>query len=295
MSATGRGGYRPRGEYYTPLPVAKAIVAPWAREFAAYPAAGRYHGRVLRTLDASAGGGAFPIAMMHHDLIRPGSFEVMDLNGDARALSLPGGFLRTVATVTADPVLTGFIVTDPQQRPDLVIGNPPFGVPRPPEPCPRCEDGKITVTKSHRSLHKKGHAPGSKATCPKCRGAGELTFKRAIPVAQEHIERALEVSDRYVLFLLRLAMLESDTRIEMWEGTPLRHVDILVRRPEFMAVCTICAGTGLGAVPGCCIPSPCEACEGTGKIEGQGGGDASAYGAFLWDHHFTGSPTIGWI
>lgn len=270
MSRTGATAYRPGGAYYTPPDIARRIVARWTPMFNDHITSS---GRMLRVLDPSAGGGAFPMALMHHGLVRPGSLEVMDLDPDARALQLPGGFVRTVARATEDPVLTGFLVTDPQQRPDLVIGNPPFGVPRPPEPCRPCKG----------------------ASCRRCKGTGQRTFKRAIPVAKEHIERSLQVSGRWVLLLLRLAMLEAKDRVNLWRDTPLRHVDILPSRPEFMAVCMACAGTGLGALPRCYQPPPCEGCAGTGRIEGKGGGDATAYGAFLWDHEFTGPPTLGWL
>ena len=129
---------------------------------------------------------------------------------------------------------------------------------------------------------------------PACKGTGHVEYTKAIPVAREHVERSLEVSRRYVLLLLRLAMLESSERVELWEGTPLRHVDVLTNRPEFMAVCMACAGTGLGARPGCWRPPPCELCEGTGR-HGKAGGDATAYGAFLWDKQYTGTPGLGWL
>lgn len=301
MSATGATDYREGGAYYTPIAEARAIVGRWAPEFRALPAAGRHPGRMLRVLDSSVGGGAFPMALMHHGLVRPGSLEVMDLNPNARGLRLPGGMLRTVAPVTEDPVLTGFLVTDPQQQPDLVAGNPPFGVPRPPDTCPKCNGEKvIVVSRRHRKLLSEGHRVGQPAPCPRCWdkasscSTGLITYTRAIPVAREHIERALQVSRRYVLFLLRLAMLESGDRVELWADTPLRHVDVLTTRPEFMDVCMPCAGTGLGALPGCYLPPPCSTCSGTGKA-GQAGGDATAYGAFLWDKEHRGKPSLGWL
>lgn len=295
MSATGATDYRDGGAYYTPVAEARAIVGSWAEEFRACPAAGRHHGRVLRVLDPSGGGGAFPMALLHHNLVRPGSLEVLDLDPEARALRLPGGMLRTVAPVTEDPVLTGFLVTDPQQQPDLVVTNPPFGVPRPPDPCDRCGgSGKVEVDKRQRKLLAEGYQVGQRAPCTRCKGKGELEYTRALPVAREHVERSLAVSRRYVLLLLRLAMLEADDRVDLWAGTPLRHVDVLTTRPEFMAVCLACAGTGLGARPGCWLPPPCEQCLGTGR-DGKAGGDATAYGAFLWDHQYTGKPTLGWL
>ena len=299
MSSTGATDYREGGAYYTPIAEGRAIVAKWAPEFRQHPAAGRHQGRMLRTLDPSAGGGCFPMALLHHGLVRPGSLEVMDLDPGARALQLPGGTLRTVATVTADPVLTGFLVTDPQQQPDLVVTNPPFGVPRPPEPCARCAStGQITVDKRQRKLLAQGYQVGQPGPCPACWSKtagcsdGLVHYSKAIPVAREHVERSLEVSARYVLLLMRLAMLETDDRVDLWANTPLRHVDVLAKRPEYMAVCMGCSGTGVQALAGSWRLPICTTCAGTGKA-GKTGGDSTAYGAFLWDKQHKGPATLG--
>lgn len=271
MSSTGATDYRPGGAYYTPLPIAQAMINAVAQEL--LQTTGRHR---LRILDPSAGGGAFAIASMRAGLVRPGSMELMDLDPQARALQLPGGFVRTVAQLhPTDPVNTGFLITSPQQVPDAVVGNPPYGVPRPDEACP-C---------------------GGRRGCKRCKGSGVIVFKRAIPVVREHIQRSLDVSRRYVLLLLRLGLLETESRQEWLAGTPLRHVAVLPGRPPFMQVCTACAGTGCGALPGAWQPPACPVCDGTGKAPrhagGKAGGDSCAYGVFLWDHHHQGPPTIG--
>jgi hypothetical protein len=291
MSRTGATEYRDGGAYYTPPDDAHQIVGRWAPQLR--QAAAELE-RPLRILDPSAGGGAFPLACLAHGLVGPGTLEVMDLDPAARALQLPG-VVATVANRADHPVQTGFLITDPQQPPDLVLGNPPFGVPRPPDKCDRCSGtGQIVVRSSHRKLQRAGHAVGSSAPCPTCDGSGWRTYTRAIPVCREHVERSLEVSQRFVLLLLRLAMLEGLERAQWWPDTPLRHVDVLPSRPEFMAVCCSCAGTGRGSAPGVWDPPDCPTCDGTGR-HGKSGGDATAYGAFMWDKRHTGPPTLGWL
>jgi len=51
--------------------------------------------------------------------------------------------------------------------------------------------------------------------------------------AQDHVVRALEVSDRHVFFLLRLGFLESAKRLPFWREYPCRRVWVLSSRPSF--------------------------------------------------------------
>lgn len=78
---------------------------------------------------------------------------------------------------------------------------------------------------------------------------------------ERHVDHALTMAPR-VAFLLRLAAMESAGRAAMWRRWPLRWVTVLAERPSF---------TG-------------------------GGTDSAAYGFFLFDRDWTGSPTItpGW-
>ena len=75
--------------------------------------------------------------------------------------------------------------------------------------------------------------------------------------AQDHVERALEVSERHVAFLLRLGFLESAKRLPFWAKHPCRKVWVLSSRPSFT---------------------------------GNGRHDSCAYGFFWWDKDHTG-PT----
>ena len=78
---------------------------------------------------------------------------------------------------------------------------------------------------------------------------------------EEHIDRALEFAPN-VAFLLRLAVLESGSRVKKWAEWPLRRVWVLAERPSF---------TGRGT-------------------------DACAYGWFWFCRYHSGAPTLtpGW-
>ena len=79
--------------------------------------------------------------------------------------------------------------------------------------------------------------------------------------AEEHIRHALSITERHVVFLLRLALLESQKRAPLWAETPLRKVFVLQKRPSF---------TG-------------------------GGTDSAAYGLFWWDKQWSDEGRIGWL
>ena len=83
--------------------------------------------------------------------------------------------------------------------------------------------------------------------------------------AEVHIWHALDVTGRHVAFLLRLAMLESQTREALWRGHPPRQVFVLRRRPRF------------------------------GGKHVHTGTDSAAYGFFWWDSQYEGPPLLGWI
>jgi hypothetical protein len=287
VSACGRGAtYRTRGAYYTPPALALAIVSLFVEEW-----------QGLDFLEPSAGGAAFVYPLYRLGLVgERGNLEVMDLNPEARALRMPGPHLRTVAVDTGDPVRTGFLVTDPKRGPDVIIGNPPFGVPRPDEACPRCKGlTRVQVTARQRKLLQQGYLVGGFAPCPRCKGRGVVSFDRPIPVAQLHVERALEVSRRWVVQLMRLAMVESVERLDMWRDAPLRTTYILPRRPDFMRVCPACCGTRVEVVPGGHLSLPCSTCDGSGELAHGGSGDSAAYGVFVFDHQYDGRPGMEWL
>lgn len=79
--------------------------------------------------------------------------------------------------------------------------------------------------------------------------------------AESHVRHALQVTGRHVVYLLRLAFLESIRRAPLWRAHPPRRVWVLSARPSF---------TG-------------------------GGTDSAAYGWMWWDAEHRGPPTLGWL
>lgn len=51
--------------------------------------------------------------------------------------------------------------------------------------------------------------------------------------AEAHVRRALALSRRHVVFLLRLAFVETQRRIPFWTSNPARHIWMLGERPSF--------------------------------------------------------------
>ena len=81
--------------------------------------------------------------------------------------------------------------------------------------------------------------------------------------AEAHVRHALEQTRGHVVFLLRLAFLESAARVGFWASSPLRKVWVLAERPSFTS---------------------------DGKT------DSCAYMAAWWSHTYKGEPQIcpGW-
>lgn len=59
----------------------------------------------------------------------------------------------------------------------------------------------------------------------------------------EHVDHALKLASN-VVFLLRLAVMESERRAEMWRRWPLRRVWVLASRPSFTGTGTDSAAYG---------------------------------------------------
>lgn len=76
--------------------------------------------------------------------------------------------------------------------------------------------------------------------------------------ALDHVEHALNCTERHVCFLLRLAFLESKRRSKFWAENPCRRIFVLSERPSF---------TG-------------------GKT------DSSAYAFFWWDNLYPGHTIL---
>lgn len=86
--------------------------------------------------------------------------------------------------------------------------------------------------------------------------------KRSVEVATDHVDRALQISKRHVVFVLRLGFLGwTRKRALWWQKHPPRAIMTLAPRPSF---------TGSGT-------------------------DSAEYAAFWWDKRWGGSTTHKWI
>jgi len=79
--------------------------------------------------------------------------------------------------------------------------------------------------------------------------------------ADKHIRKAIDVSERHVALLLRLAILSSQKRHRLWMAHPPRCVWVMSSRPSFMEI----------------------------------GTDRFDYAWIWWDKQHTGLPTLAWL
>lgn len=263
MSSAGRGArYLALADYYTPPDLPPPVLARWAdlleEEDQVDPAS-------LRYLEGHVGGAAWLRGLYSPRFTRDGTnLEVMDLDPEAEGLLLPGGHYVQVAERADDLVQTGFLITDPVERCDVNVGNPPYGIPK---PCRSCAPNPWTP------------GPGCKA----CKGKGT---KGVEPLAGVHVERGLELC-RHVVYLLRLGFLGSRERLPLWPL--LRHVFVLTPRVQFSQVCPRCQGTGISRLE----LGRCRRCKGSGKAPGRSGSDSSEYAVFWFDRESAGRPWTG--
>lgn len=89
-------------------------------------------------------------------------------------------------------------------------------------------------------------------------------FKLALPF----IERSLSLTTKKTAMLLRLAFLEGSLRGKMFASTPIARIHVFSQRVTFKR---------------------------GGTDEGNGGGGMIAFAWFVWEHGYTGKPTVGWI
>lgn len=258
-SSTGAANYRAKADYYTPVDLAEACLRAWLEAMEeAYPG---FNPHAFQFLEPHVGGGAWLRAIYSLGLTLTGeNVEVQDFNPHAEGLLLPGDHESSPSVRTDDLVQTGFLVTEPLFRPNVIGGNPPYGVPI---PCKACTPSKTV--------------PG-----PGCKACKDKGVKGVAPLAELHVARACSMAE-HVIQLLRLAFLESKTRALAARKYRLRHVWVLPVRPPFAQVCPGCAGTGVSR-----YADPCEVCQGTKKRRRASGSDSAAYGVFWFDQAYNG-------
>lgn len=270
VSAAGRGAdYLGLADYYTPPDLPPPVLDRWADLLeAGEPELGvePQDPADLKYLEGHVGGAAWLRGLYSRRFTVDGSnLEAMDLDPEAEGLLLPGGHDSQAARRGRDLVQTGFMITDPFERPDAVVGNPPYGVPK---PCPECSPNPWTAGRG----------------CKACKGKG--VTKTVVPLAAAHTRRGLELG-RHVLFLLRLGFLGSRSRADLWPS--LRHVFVLTPRVQFSQVCPRCQGTGIARLD----LGKCSRCKGSGKARGRSGSDSSEYATFWFDREWRGRAKWG--
>ena len=245
MSATGRGepgDYHALGAYQTAVEDTRGLLR--LLPFLAQPQS---------ILEPHVGEGNWIRAIETEEVRRGVQHTVgaMDLDGRAPGLMLARG--RGGFAMTGD-----FLTTQPNFRPTVIVGNPPFAIPQDRVVCPRC-GGRKTITGKDQS----------RKACTKCGTAKRKPTgwyqPPPIPCAEQHIRRALSLvpaNGGHVALVLRMAILESEDRIAFWREHGPRHglrcVFALARRLSF---------TG-------------------------GSTDATSYGFFWWERGYTGPAEI---
>jgi len=183
-------------------------------------------------LEGHAGAGAWLTAIESH-FGGAVTLQAIDLDPEADALSDKLGVTLAefectdflALKVASDERVTVPLVhredaeADEWDRPNVVVGNPPYGAAHFVD-CKKCaETGEV-------------EGPCSVKGCED----GQVRTKKDKPVAELHIRQALEVSTRHVVFLLRQGIMATKKRVEkLWAEHPPRHFWTLGWRPSFMA------------------------------------------------------------
>lgn len=203
-----------------------------------------------RVLEAHAGTGVWLQALVDSGH-RPELIECMDVDPLAGCYELAP---RLGATATAcggelDFMRCGFLTTEPQHRPDFVLGNPPFNVQPPSFHCPRCRRAGVLVKVKGKLVPHEATNPEHQGLvardCPDCDGTGTQVPKPA-SVAELHVRRAIEVSARHVVLVLRQGFLGSQVRqfgraidpeydfeLPLFREHRLRAARVIIPRPRF--------------------------------------------------------------
>jgi hypothetical protein len=95
-------------------------------------------------------------------------------------------------------------------RPTWMIGNPPYSIRKP-----------VLDERGKHKRHPKGH-----------KRAGELAYV-TVEVGTRHVEHALDVTARHVLYLLPITFLGSRKRLALYGQRYLRAAHVLIPRPSF--------------------------------------------------------------
>ena len=89
--------------------------------------------------------------------------------------------------------------------------------------------------------------------------------------AKEFVEKALDISDKHVIMLLKIQFLESESRKKFFKESPLKYVYVHSKR-------IVCFKNG----------EPFDE-------KGKKWAGTQAYAWFVWEHGYEGSPVIKWL
>lgn len=139
---------------------------------------------------------------------------------------------------------------------------------------PACGDGAVSeVLKAHgytvisTDLVDRGYSDSGVDFLMEYRPlAPNIVTNPPFKYAQEFVEKALSLTTGKVAMLCRLAWLEGIERGQMFQSTPLARVWVFSKRLHMSR-----------------------------NGESNGGGGMIAFAWFVWEHGYTGKPTLGWI
>ena len=146
---------------------------------------------------------------------------------------------------------------------------------------PACGDGAIS-----KVLEERGHEVVSTDLVDRGYGTPRVDFLMELQslapniitnppfkYMQQFIAKALDLSSGKVAMLGRLAFLEGARKRLMFESTPIARVWVFSRRIPMLR-----NGEAMGE-----------------SMRKHGGGGMIAFAWFVWEHGYTGKPTLGWL
>lgn len=143
---------------------------------------------------------------------------------------------------------------------------------------PACGDGAIC-----KVLKERGHVVQATDLVDRGYGASGIDFlmeykphgphvvtNPPFKLATQFVQKALQLTTGKVAMLLKVGFLEGVERAPIFDAEPFARLWVFRRRQSFLK-------------------------NGTHGIEMEGRGGMIAYGWFVWEHGYTGKPTLGWI
>lgn len=135
---------------------------------------------------------------------------------------------------------------------------------------PACGDGAISKLLTGQiistDLYDRGFGESGIDFLTTTKEVDHIVTNPPYKLAQQFVQHALRCTSGKVAMLLKLNFLEGQARRDFWLNTPLRTVHVFSARLSFDK----------------------------GEVAGKGSG-LLAYAWYVWEHGYTGKPTIDWI